>query len=350
MWPYFLILFLSLFFFYQYKQTKLSVYLYLTILVLALFVGLRSNIVGTDTSGYARMFFAMKRFQDANAAAEGVSTEDGWNILNWALVNIYPRYWFLFSVVGFFTVSCAIYVINKESPAKVLSLFVYFTLAFYLFGFAGMRQGMAFAFYCLALPFLFKRKFIIYAIIVLLGSLFHRTVLVALPLYFVFNMRYSNWLLVLVVIGSLVLGYFLPRLLALSSYIEGRYSIYLKVEGGGELFAVFYTAMAFFFWTQRKMIVKSRQQRYDTLLWMLIVGSMIYLVVVLSGFYGEITRLALYFQLAIVFLWAELYRYRKQKFGSMFWVGIALAHLVYLYLYLSKIGDIVPYVFNSSFN
>jgi hypothetical protein len=107
--------------------------------------------------------------------------------------------------------------------------------------------------------------------------------------------------------------------------------------------------MAFFFWTQRTKIIAARQARYDTLLMMLVVGAVIYLIVTTAGVYSEVTRLALYFQISIIFLWAELYKSRQIKLGSIIWIACYGVHLVYYFIYLSKIGGIVPYVVNSSF-
>ena len=159
MLPYFVVLFLSVFFCWLYQKKKVFSSLVFTIAILTLFVGLRGAEVGTDTEGYARMFNESIYFQSAEAAANSISTEDGWNVLNWLLYQINPHYWFLFTVVGVITVSCAMIFIIKESPVPTISLFLYITLGFYLFGFAAMRQSMALAIYCLAIPFLFSKNF-----------------------------------------------------------------------------------------------------------------------------------------------------------------------------------------------
>lgn len=348
MWPYAIVLLLSLLSYYLHKRAR-WVPAFLTVVILAFFVGMRDVTVGTDTAGYARVFLMMGEFPTWISAATGISTEDGWNILNWFIYRITPHYWFLFTFVGVLTSLCAISTIERLSSTPVLSLFLYITLGFYLSGFAGMRQAVALAIYMLAIPQLVNKKIIQYIIIVIIASFFHKTVLVALPLYFVFNLKYSNLTLFIIALGSIIVGFFLPTILSYSASMESRYSVYTEVEGGGTLFAVFYTLMAVFFVFQRSKIIEERRETYDKLLLMLVCGSMIYLIVTFSGVYGEVTRLALYFQVAIVFLWAELYENRVNKLGSSFWAGCILAHLVYFFLYLSRIGDIVPYVMNVSF-
>lgn len=347
---YFVVLLLSILLLFLYKKRKSSIFLFFAIALLAFFVGLRSEFVGTDTPSYVRSYLSMNEYSNSKIASDGLSTETGWNVLNWILYQMVPHYWFLFTVVGFFTASAVVYIINRESPAEIFSLFFYITLGFYLFGFAGMRQSVALAFYCLSIPFLLRKDFKRYAIIVVVGSLFHRTILIGLPLYFIFHLKYSVKSIMILVGGSLLVSFLLPQLMSMSVAFEERYSVYTEIQGGGELFAVFYTMMALFFLSQRLKIVETRRTRYDILMMMLICGAIIYLIVTLAGYYGEITRFAMYFQLSIIFLWAELYKFRKRKLSSGFWLLCILIHLAYYYIYLNKIGHTVPYIMNSSFN
>ena len=75
---------------------------------------------------------------------------------------------------------------------------------------------------------------------VIIASFFHITVLFALPLYFVFTLRYSHKIMILLIIGSIIVGSYFPVLMRFSADMDSRYSIYSEIEGGGQLFAVFY--------------------------------------------------------------------------------------------------------------
>ena len=75
--PYFVILAAAFLLSWIFKNTKSSFILLSIVAVLALFVGLRSYKVGTDSEGYARMFLESKYYQSAETAAKSVSTEDG---------------------------------------------------------------------------------------------------------------------------------------------------------------------------------------------------------------------------------------------------------------------------------
>lgn len=348
--PYFVVLILSIFFYYGYVNTRYKIFIVPTIAVLVFLVGMRDLTVGTDTEGYIRSFMSMGEYHSLEESVQSFSTENGWIAMNWLLYRLHPHYWFLFTFAGLCCIGCALYAIEKESQAKLLSLFIYITLGFYLFGFAAMRQSLALSVFFVAFIFLQKRSFIKYAITVLIGSLFHQTLLVALPLYFVFNIKFSKKYLTLIAIGSLFVGMYLNQLLSYSATIEERYAVYMEYKGGGEMLALFYTIITLFFLSQRHTIMSHRLQFYDTCLNMLTSGTMIYLIVVFSGVYSEVTRLAMYFQIAVVFLWGELYASRRQRKNFSFWIVVCIAHVAYFYLYLNNIGAIVPYVLNSELN
>lgn len=350
MLPYFYILILSLFIAWIYHKTRsLPIFLVLCV-ILAVFVGLRSNAVGTDSGGYSRIFLSMGYYSNLHDAIFNISTEKGWNALNWILYQLCPRYWFFFLVVGFLTTIGSMSLIKNLSPIPYISVFFYITLGLYLFGFAGMRQGLSISVYALSYRYLIDRDMIKYFIIVLIAACFHQTALIALPLYFVFTLEFSNLKIVLIAIGAAILGLLIDDVMSFLTTLEDRYEVYNEIQGGGNLFALFYFIMMLFFWTQRGEINEEHIRKYDTMFMMLVVGSMIYLVVTMSGLYGEVTRLALYFQTAIILLWAYLYAYRKRKLNPIFSLCVIVAHVMYLYIYLKKIGGIVPYTMNIMFN
>lgn len=350
MLPYFYILILSLFIAWIYHKTRSLTIFFVLCIILAVFVGLRSNAVGTDTGGYSRTFLSMGYYSNLLDAMFSISTENGWNVLNWILYQLCPHYWFFFLVVGFLTTMGSMSLIKTLSPIPYISVFFYITLGFYLFGFAGMRQALAVSVYALSYRYLIERDLVKYVIVVLIAACFHQTVLIALPLYLVFTLEFSNRKIILIAIASAILGLFIDDIMSFFTTLEDRYEVYNEIQGGGNLFALFYIIMMLFFWTQRGEIKEEHKRKYDTMFLMLVVGSMIYLMVTISGLYGEVTRLALYFQLAIILLWAYLYAYRKRKLNPIFSLCVIAIHVMYFYIYLKKIGGIVPYTMNLMFN
>lgn len=77
-----------------------------------------------------------------------------------------------------------ILVLHHYSTSLCFSLFLYITMMEYYGSFNGMRQCTAAAFLYLGIYWIYKRKFIPYACLVLFSSIFHNTAIIMLPLYF----------------------------------------------------------------------------------------------------------------------------------------------------------------------
>lgn len=350
MTPYFVVLIFSVLFMYGYQKSNDKLMLFIVAIIMIGLVGFRDASVGTDTASYCRSFLDNANYALSLDTLDEFSTEPGWNLLNLLLVQLGQRYFILLTAVGAICSVCALYVINQLSAHKTLTLFIYITLAFYLFAFAASRQAVAISIYMLSLPYLVDGDFKRYALYVLLAATMHQTAIIALPLYFFFRIPYSVKTLLLMVVGGLVTGFLIPRIMAFAATVEDRYAVYTEYEGGGEMFTVFYLMMAVFFIVQRKNILPEYIRKYDILLNMLLLGSLIYLVVTLSGLYGEVTRFAAYFQISIMFLWAEIYVHARKKIHLALFAAAIACHVGYYYIYLSKIGGIIPYLFNVNLN
>ena len=347
--PYFVVLALSLIFMNAYqKNHNSSVYLIFCAITLILLIGLRDQMVGTDTAGYCREFLSVKEYSGLDNPWQYFSTEKGFVALNLMLAQITDHYYVFLTTIGTIGIGCTLYSISINSESRVLSLFLYIALGYYLFGFAATRQFIAMSIYMLSFSYLLKGDFKRYCIVVIVAALFHQTVLIAIPLYYFFRMTYSKKTLALVVVGGVVVGFLIPRIMTYAATVEERYAVYTEYSGGGELFTLFYTVIAIFFINQRSKIKENALQRYDIYLNMLIFGSLIYLVVTFSNLYGEVTRFAAYFQIASIFIWVELYRNRKIKLERAFWITVFVVHLAYFYIYLDKIGHIAPYILNGN--
>jgi hypothetical protein len=282
------------------------------------------------------------------------------------------------------------------SAMPAISLFVFITMGYYTFAFNGARQGIACAIYSLAFKALIDGKFRKYVVWVFIAFLFHKTVIIMLPAYFLCRQKFSlRFLLLIVGIGT-VTALFFKKFAGIGIYISDSYAMYLEMEGtGAKLLTLFYVLLSGFFIVCRSAVPVDERKRYDCLLNMLILGSTIYVVVTYSGGYVELTRLAFYFQISAMFLWPILFKSiqfpgaperagtssqtraaragsvssslggvrlrgrgrllsprAKQDQGSpslafeVLGVGFVIGHMVYFYVFLQKMADLVPYEFN----
>ena len=332
-----------------FRRNRLNkVFVVLLFLVMTCFAGFRSSVVGTDTSGYAGHYEdASFEDRDLGTGLAMLTEEPGFYYLEKWLGGISNDYIVLLTGIAAIFCFFVLRSISRNSTMPVLSLFVFITLGYYTFVFNAARQGIAMAIYMTAIPFLIQKRFWPYTLIVLCAAMFHKTVVVAIPLYFVFRMKYSWKSMLIVIGGGLLVGYQLPNLLSFSSTLEDRYLLYTVGSAtGGYMLTLFYVILSLFFILQRRNINKKSLNRYDIFLHMLVVGSVVYIVVILTKSYVELTRFAAYFQTACVFLWAMLVRERRTPLSPLVYVVAVVGHLSYFAIFLSQMARLTPYLWN----
>lgn len=328
------------------KNSQFKITLYATLAVMVLFAGLRSAGVGTDSGSYARSFTDIGVIE--GDWKEQLTDEPGFYYLKLVLSMVSNQYWVLFTGIAILTYSCVVIAIKRETEKIVIPLFVFITLGLYTFVFNAARQGIAVAIYMLSFKFLFqnhKTGFLKYCLFVFLAAMFHKTVVIALPLYFLFRQKYSPKMLVIIAVLGIGMGAALPTFLAFAGTHEARYELYSTQASGGEMLTVFYMLITAFFIIRRKKIDLEYLPKYDVFLSMMLFGTLIFMVVQVNNMYVELTRFAAYFQVASVFLWAYIYQSKTKPF-AVFSVVIIVGHLLYFYIFCTRMAGLVPYSFN----
>ncbi len=329
------------------KNPKNKVALFATLAIMILFAGLRSVEVGTDAAGYAREFENGRRDLEGGLL-EKINEEPAFFYLNKYLGMISNQCWCLFTGIALLTYSCVLIAVKRQTDKITIPLFVFITLGLYTFVFNAARQGIAVSVYMLSFKYLFekgKKAFLKYCLFVFLAAMFHKTVVIALPLYYLFRMKYSTKMLVLIAIMGMVMGVLMPKFLAFAGTQEDRYMLYSTVASGGKLLTVFYILITSYFIFQRNKVNREYQSKYDVFLNMMCFGTLIYIVVQFSGVYVEMTRFAAYFQVAAIFLWDYIYA-SDCKPKLLYSFAIIIGHLIYYFIFCNRMASLTPYLFN----
>ena len=173
-------------------------------IVLLCIAGLRYN-VGADYWAYYGSVSAR-----ASVLSEKILEYDepGLSFLFWIATLIKPsdpRALGMF-IAAAVTVGTMLYVIYKNTDELALSL-VFYVILVWASCFNGVRQSLAAGFLFCGLPYLKERKFVRFLIFVLIASLFHKSALIMIALYFVAGRRASVGNMFIILIGSVVLLY-----------------------------------------------------------------------------------------------------------------------------------------------
>ena len=344
--PYLILLILVLCCAKWYDSSKSIAALIISFAILTLFAGLRDVNVGTDSWNYYFQFLDKERFNDINIIA-GLTHEGLFDVLVLLSQKLGNNYCSLFILIAMVVYATSLRAISQNTNSMLISMFVYIALGIAVFCYNGARQGIAIAIYMLSFKFLLKKKFLKYSAVVLIAALFHRTIIVAIPLYFIFTSKWNFKTIVFVIISSMVLVFALPSMIKYASILDQKYEGYIAMsEGGGEYLAFAYIIMTVFFIYSRAQISQQEMHRYDSFLLMFLSGTIIFSVVILAGLYIEISRFASYFHVAALFLWPMILKESSLAKNSFVKICFFMGHAAFMYIYYSRMAGLVPYFLN----
>ncbi len=133
-------------------------------------------------------------------------------------------------IINVFLLTAAIHFMCSYSKIPWLSIYFYTTLQFLAYNMNLIRQSLATAFFILAWPYLKNRKLLPYTILILIGGMFHNSLLFLYPLYFLLPLKQSKKsLLLLSALTTIIYVFFDPLFELLVPFLPTKYANY---QGG----------------------------------------------------------------------------------------------------------------------
>lgn len=167
--------------------------------IILLLLGLRHQSMGIDlgydnTTGYLAQFsrIAQYSFHELFSGLNFLHYEPGYILLNKIIGLIrLDNQFFLFSIALLSLIPISI-TINKNSKNPLISWIVYLGIPPFLMLFSGLRQALAIGICFFSLDLIKRKKPFHFFLLILLAALFHRTALVFLVAYPIYNMRMTR--------------------------------------------------------------------------------------------------------------------------------------------------------------
>ena len=187
---------------YNPKDSKIENFCFIAFGLILLYMAALRDGIGYDWNNYLTVFHAFRIWE--------ITVWESLRLFNiepgFVLLNIFiPRFRILIFVIAVFSVSTKLWAINKYSEAKYISLLMYFAGIFLAYDMGIIRQAISISMLLIGLQYIRDRKLIKFLLIVALGTLFHITTLVFIPLYFINYRRFSRLTIYIVTAVSLVL-------------------------------------------------------------------------------------------------------------------------------------------------
>lgn len=310
---------------------------FISLLILWLFGGLRYG-VGLDYNGYWDIFLY----------TDSTGVEFGYRQLCifFKSMGFGPQIMYLVSMA--LTLGLIYKTVLFYNRSQVAFVFAVFLLAgFYTESFNISRQYIAIGFFIYATRYILLQSFRKYLLIILIGSMFHSSVLFMIPFYWLLNLKYSDSVLLIGILLSIGIAYMLP-LDGLYEKIPfyGRYMLEdsrSNVNAGLGLGYVSKILIALLLLKLRHHIIAS-DDKYNV-----VINGFFFYILFMAVFkdFMVLLRIAYYFHIFLILLlpyMVSCFNRRSQK------IFIAATYLYLSILFIIQMTDktsmLVPYQIN----
>lgn len=349
------LMFIAVFSYYQKDIQKRKLFQVLSSLFgLWLVLALRSPVCGVDLlqedtgAKYYSYYSAFSDIQgrdlyDIIFGSWRLSTgmELGWLIYTKILVSFFPNFQFLLAVTAAIQLILIGQVFYKCSTHIVLSSIILFTFDVYLACFSTLRQTLALSITFYSFLYLLNKKYLKYALCVLLASTFHISALIFIvvwPLSYI-NLTFKKGVTCILLL--LCLLPFLSEIVQIVTFLlfHGRFQNYQNQGGAITMFGVYIIIFLLLYMIKKKT-------RYTNLLRIMILlavfgQSLGYIST------GAMTRIGMYFSVFFTMAFPVLIDARIALKSQPVVIAI-VSSLFFLFFYLTSKGgylNVVPYHF-----
>lgn len=287
----------------------------LLFLILVCFVGLRDNI-GSDWPTYAEIF----NFEKTNEPSPH-HVELGYVLLVRLIQQIRLSFNSLILVMAIISLSVKFIAIKKISPLSFIPVLYYVSYYLVEYEMSGIRQAVAMGFAMLSLVYVQKRTLLPFLMCIVLGALFHISILIFIPIYYFNKLVFSNNAYLAITTVSLLFVFTnasdvllnLISVIPLGAFAISKLTSYSQsnVVVGLTLGHVPYILFAIIFIYYRRIV---NNRFYDTILNGFIIG--LFLSFVFSGSLSVLNRLTYYYLLLGGILFSYILYHTQYKINK----------------------------------
>jgi hypothetical protein len=276
-----------------------------------------------------------------------ITTEAGFNLLVQIIYFLsgFSNYLLVFAIIAFATIALFMKSIYRDSENFWFSFFLFMAFGYYLQSFSSVRYYLAVAVALFAIPYILRKQWLPFILLVLLGATFHKSILVVIPLYFMATLKWKK--LPLLFFGLFCTTFFFLQDFYLkimvfiyptyrdTEYLEGGISIVNIIRCGGILaFSLFYYRQAI------QDNVRNRFYFYCN------AGA--FIIYACASFIPIVSRVGYYLTVThIFFLPAIISRIEDKKQRYFFTAATIAAGILYFAMFLVKADDagvrLLPY-------
>lgn len=297
--------------------------------------------VGNDYAKYVEFMHLI----ECNAY---VPTEFGFNWIVKALYAIsgYENYLLVFAFFAFFTILLFMAAIYRQADSFGFSFFLFMAFGYYFQSFNTVRYYLALAIALFSIPYVLRKEWVKFLLLVLVGATLHKSLLVVIPLYILAVHCWKKWQLALAALFCSTFFFFQDFYLKAVVFL---YPTYEDTEylGGGTSYVNIARCLGiliFSLFCYRKTVRDSKKNRFY---FYCNLGALV--MYVCCSFLPIISRIGYYLTIThIFFLPALLGGIENKKWRRILTVLVGVAALLYFGIFIIRKagGDglrILPY-------
>ena len=292
-----------------------------------------------------------------------VPTEAGFNLLVKIIYGLsgFENYLLVFAVYAFVTIGIFLFGMYEQSEDFPLTFFLFMALGYYFQTFSTVRYYLALALALYAMKFVMRGQWGRFTVLILLGSAFHKSLLVVIPLYILAVLPWKKWQLAA---GALFCTTFLfcqDFYLKLVVLLYPTYADTEYLEGGTSYINILrcLAVLAFsgiVYWSgKRSGSTRGEEQknaevgeRYDRAHFYFYLNLGALVLYVFCSFLPIISRIGYYLTVShILYLPMLLKQVEDRRWRKVLRAGILLAAVLYFAIYMSRADNdgtlILPY-------
>ena len=295
--------------------------------------------VGNDYAKYVEFMHLV----NSNAY---VPTEPGFNLLVKIIYGLsgYENHLLVFAVYSFVTVGLFLLAIYEQSDEFPLSFFLFMALGYYFQSFSTVRYYLTLAIALYSMKFVQKKQWGRFILLVLLGSTFHKSLLVILPLYLLATVAWKKWQLILIGLFCTTFLFMQDFYLELVVFLYPTYKDTEYLEGGTSYINILrclgVLVLSLFFMKKIKA-----DKRYSFYFYLNLGALVLY---VFCSFLPIISRIGYYLTVShILFLPALIKETENERLRKLLKIGMITAALLYFAVFMSRADNdgvlLLPY-------
>lgn len=247
-------------------RPKILRYIIISAIPMFLLIALRSNMMGNDTAAYMKFFYELKNIDFENIFNKSLRfglerLEIGYLVftkLTGYLTDSGLVYQIFYTLVYFVSI---LFFVYHEKADPFLTLFFFATLGTYMFYFTGVRQCLAMSVCLFAYYAAKNKKWIMFALLVLLACTFHKSAVIFAFIPLILNRKIKIYNFIFYIAGSFVV---VNALEEINAFVNDTLGYEYALEDSNNGYISFLVMLIIFIFSLMFMSRRKRTNDRDT--------------------------------------------------------------------------------------